>query len=53
VFLFCLLDRADGAGGIFIEVAVDGIDLADGDAHVLEFYKKCCVLCCWDRALSA
>ena len=33
VFSFGLLDAADDVVGVGLEVAVDGVDLADGDAH--------------------
>ena len=33
MFLFCLLDCANDAGGIVFEVAVGGINLTDSDAH--------------------
>ena len=32
---FCLLDAVDDFGGVRFEVAVGGVDLADGDAHLV------------------
>ena len=37
-----LFDRADNAGSIVLEVAVGGINLADGNAHVL--WRSCTIL---------